>query len=69
MNRLVTLLLICVLLALLLVACDGDATPSPPSPLILSVVTATPEFIGPQPVPSVSPREPQPNRQASATPG
>lgn len=47
---LLLLLLVWVLLALLLTACDGDTTLSPRPPIILSVVTATPEFIGPKAV-------------------
>ena len=57
MKRIAALLLVWILLASLLMACDGDTTPAPRPPIILSVATATPDLIGPQPADSVSPSE------------
>ena len=68
MKRIAALVLVWILLASLLMACDGDTTPTPRQPIILAIVTATPDFIGPQPVASVSPSGPAVQPLPLATP-
>ena len=55
MKKIAILVFVSILLVSALVGCDGDGTPTSHPPIILSVVTATPSFVGPQPDASATP--------------
>jgi hypothetical protein len=54
MKRFAMMLLASILAVVLLVGCDGEANATPRGPIILSVVTATPDGTVPTPVPGYS---------------
>ena len=68
MRKFVLLALVSILLVTLLSGCDGKKTSTSRPPIIVSVVTATPGFVGPQPESSASPGEPQTQPSPGATP-
>ena len=69
MKSIAAMLVVLILAVALLVGCDGETDSTPSGPIILFVVTATPDGAGPTPVPGHSPTVDPSRPMPSVTPG